>query len=345
MFAGVSKDGRGRILQLGVLTIALVAAAGTTHAADRDRGGRRGQSDDRTERGLVRTPAPQVVDRGGSGSGRGDSWQGGKGVGRGDDGRGDSWQRGGNRGSWGGKGADTRWGVSINIGGSACPPPRPVCPPPVVIAPCPPPVVVAPCPPPVVVVPCPPPRVVVCDRDAWRWRRPVVVHPQVVIERTVVVERPVVVAPSAVQDRELADVYLRMGDFANASRVYERSLHAFGSDGTTHRNLGLALVGDGRAQEGFATFVRGFQVEPGLFQQPISAADFGGAERVQSLLDNAVRGASVSNSAEAWFTVAVLQTAAGDRAVAAQALQRARDAGLSTSLLDNLTLMVSRQTA
>jgi hypothetical protein len=58
-----------------------------------------------------------------------------------------------------------------------------------------------------------------------------------------------------------------------------------------------------------------------------------------------MRGAAASNSAEAWFTVAVLQTAAGDRAVATQAVERARNAGLSTALLDNLTLMVSRQTA
>ena len=117
-----------------------------------------------------------------------------------------------------------------------------------------------------------------------------------------------------------------------------------GADGVTQRNLGLALIGEGRAQEGFGNFVRGFQIDPRLFQQSLSAADFGGAESVQNLLDNAVRAANMSNSAEAWFTVAVLQTAAGDRAVATAALQRARNAGLNTALLDNLTLMVSRQT-
>lgn len=352
MFAGVSKDGTRMVLRAGLLGLALIAAAGTAHAADRDGRSGRDRDDDRTSRNLSRPVAAAPAsfgDRGGRndwGGGGGGGKAGGGGARGGDkwNGHGGGWGNGGNRGG----GSKTNIGVSINIGGPICPPPRPICRP----------VVVVPCPPPVVVIPAPcPPAVVV--RNDWGWRRPVLVSTPVVVERPVVIERPVIIEKTVIverpmvqtsaagraQDRDLGDAYMQMGDFDNASRVYQRYLSAWDGDGEVTRSLGVAMIGDGEAQDGFRTFVRGYQLESGLFHRELTAEDLGGATAAQKVLDAAVRGATASNTADAWFTVTILQATAGNREIAVQTLQKARDAGLSTSLLDALTLMVNRQTA
>lgn len=225
------------------------------------------------------------------------------------------------------------------------------------------------CPPVIVTNPCPPTVVyrdrvvydtpVVIERPVERVvERPVyvdrVVEKQVVVEKPVervverVVEKPVYVDQSTTvittgnyRDRELGDAYMRMSDWSNAIRVYNRYLAAWDKDGTATRNLGLAQIGAGFTQEGFRNVVRGHQLEADLINRPLRISDFGGPQGLQALIDASVLAADSSNSAEAWFTVAWLRSIGGADQAALDAVKKARDAGLSADLLDKLTLRVS----
>ncbi len=203
------------------------------------------------------------------------------------------------------------------------------------------------CPPAVVVAPPP-----VVYAEPVVVQRPVYVDR--VVERRIVVERPVEVAPAAApapaeppptpigyRDRELGDAYMKLADWNNAVRVYRRYLSAWDKDGTALRNLGLAQIAAGNAREGFANVVRGHQLEPGLTERLSHFEAVVGREAVEQLADAAVLAADGVNSAEAWFTVALVQCMAGQAGSAEAALKRARDAGLSPQLLDSLALKVA----
>jgi tetratricopeptide (TPR) repeat protein len=279
----------------------------------------------------------------GPGGGYGGGWGGYRG---GNCGSGSSWSISIGTG-WSDYGS--AWGVGVNYGygyggyGGYCRPRTYYCPPPVVVAPC---------PPPVVVVPQYASRVV--------YTQPVVVERPVEVERVVekpvyidrVVEKPVEVerivtpqptatAQGAYRDRELGDAYMRLSDWKNAVRVYSRYLGAWDKDGTASRNLGLAQIASGSVQEGFRNVARGYELEPQLMNRAIRVSDLGGEAGIQAMIDASVRGADSSNSAEGWFTVAVLQSIAGQDESAVTAMKRARDAGLTNDLLDQLTLQVS----
>lgn len=218
--------------------------------------------------------------------------------------------------------------------------------------------------------------------DDWSYPRrsvyinaPIVVsRPPVVIERPVYVDRPVVYEQRSVQvvekpvyiekpvyvsvqspqtaepqagryqDRELGDAYLRMGDAANAARAYQRYLSAWAGDGTAMRNMGFALIAKGDVQDGFRAVVQGYKLESGLLKRGLRIEDLGGEVGFSRLMDAAARGASGTNTAEGWLTVAILQHAAGRRDSAVNALQRSRDAGLEQGLLDQFTLEISKPT-
>lgn len=223
------------------------------------------------------------------------------------------------------------------------------------------------CPPVIVTNPCPP-TVVYRDRVVYDTpvvvERPVyvdrVVEKPVVVERPVIIEKPVervvervvekpvyvdqtttVITTGNYRDRELGDAYMRMSDWSNAIRVYNRYLAAWDKDGTATRNIGLAQIGAGFTQDGFRNVVRGHQLEAELINRPLRISDFGGPQGLQALIDASVHGADSSNSAEAWFTVAWLRSIGGDDQAALDAVKKARDAGLSADLLDKLTLRVS----
>lgn len=267
-------------------------------------------------------------------------------------GGGSSWSISIGTGGWGGWGwgGYSSCGPSWSVGytyGSGCWP-RTYCAPPVVVAPCPRPVYVAP-----VCSTYVPARVVYTD--------PVIVQRPVTVER--VVEKPVyvdrvvtqaaapkVVAPEpkvttstgAYRDRELGDAYMRLGDWKNAVRVYGRYLEAWDKDGTATRNLGLAQIANGAVEEGFRNVAKGYQLEPDLMERAVRTSDLGGEAALRAMIDAAVGGADSTNSAEGWFTVAVLRSLAGESDQAATALKRANAAGLGAELLDQLTLHLSR---
>lgn len=253
----------------------------------------------------------------------------------------------------------SRFGLSINLGGPVyggyCAPYayRPYLPPPVVYARpyCPPPVIYSP---PVVYAA---PQVI--ERPVYV-DRPVVVEKQVVVEREVDrVPEPaprvvyaqsvppageVRVSPEAskYQDRELGDTYLRLGDADNAARVYRRYLSGNASDGTAYRNFGIALLARGESQEGFKAFASGYRIEPQLFTRAFRVSDLGTPQSLDRTMDAAVRGATSVNTAEGWFTLAMLNTLAGQREQALNASQKAKEAGLENTLLDALTLRISQ---
>lgn len=249
---------------------------------------------------------------------------------------------------WGGySSCGPSWSVGYGYG-SACWP-RSYYAPPVVVAPCPTPVYVAP-----VYSTYVPPRVVYSQTAVVE--RPVtvakVVDSPVYVSQTV--QQPAVVAKVATQepkvttatgayrDRELGDAYMRLSDWKNAARVYNRYLRAWDQDGTATRNLGLAQIAAGEVKEGFANVARGYQLEPDLMDRPVKVSNLGGDAALQTMIDEAVRGADIEKTADGWFTVAVLRSITGDSDQAANARQRAKDAGLSADLLDQLTLQVAR---
>lgn len=243
--------------------------------------------------------------------------------------------------------------------------PRVYCPPPVVVRPY--------CPPTVVVRDCDDYRYRYSPRPTVVVQEPVVVERPVYVERRVEVERPVVIEqpqqPVYVQqpvvqsqpvvqqvtyqtaavtaeagtyrDRELGDAYLRMGDHGNAVRVYKRYLAAWDKDGTATRNLGFAQIASGEAQDGFRNVAQGYRLEPDLAKRQLRPADLGGEVGYTRLLDAASRSADGVNTADAWLTVAILQHVGGKSDAAVTALQKSRDAGLGTDLLDQFTLQFS----
>ena len=143
------------------------------------------------------------------------------------------------------------------------------------------------------------------------------------------------------QDRELGDAYLRMGDFPNAARVYQRYLSAWNGDGTVTRNLGLALIGKGDAARGLKLVSQGYRLEPTLFDRPLQPNDAGGPTNFQKLLDATTSAASGNNTPDGWFALAMMYQAMGNRDSAITALQKARDTGLDTTLLDAATLRIA----
>ena len=109
-------------------------------------------------------------------------------------------------------------------------------------------------------------------------------------------------------------------------------------DGTVTRNYGLAQIARGETQEGFRNVVRGYALETGLIKRPLRIEDLGGKVGFERMLDAASSAAAGSNSAEGWATVALLQHASGNKDATVAALQKARDAGLNQSTLDQFTL-------
>lgn len=230
---------------------------------------------------------------------------------------------------------------------------RPYCPP---VTYCPPPVVIAPCPPPrpVYVAPCPPPvvyRETVYTSPVVVRSEPVYVDRPVVVERPVVVSAPpppVVLAPvSSAQDRDLGTTYLRLGDLDNAARLYQRYLASYSSDAGAQRGLGLVELGRGNALEGVRWIASAYRLDRSLALSPPSPEGVGGTAVYQRMLDSAVLHAGQARTADAWLSVAILQHGLGQRdpaqrEAALQSLQRAREAGLETPLLDAMTGAVAR---
>ena len=120
-------------------------------------------------------------------------------------------------------------------------------------------------------------------------------------------------------------------------------IRTWNADGTVNRNYGFALIARGDVQEGFRAVTRGYTLEPGMLQRPLTIDELGGNSAFQRIIDSAARGAAGNNTSEAWLTVAILQNVAGQKDAAINALQRSRDAGLDKTLLDSFTLEFTRQ--
>lgn len=337
MFTALSRKNRAGVRAVVGIAAAVVLACSGQALADRGGGG--------GGRGHGGGYSGGGGGRGHGGGYSGGGWHGNSGYsshgGHGSHG-GSSWSISIGTGWYGGWGGYSSCGPSWSVGyryGSGYWPRSYYCAPPVVVAPCPTPVYVAP-----VYSTYVAPRVVYTDPVVVE--RPVtverVVEKPVVVEKVVTAEPKVTTATGAYRDRELGDAYMRLGDWKNAVRVYSQYLGAWDKDGTATRNLGLAQIATGAVQDGFRNVARGYQLEPDLMDRAVRLSDFGGEAGLQSLIDAAVRSADTTNVAEGWFTVAVLQSLAGNSDQAVNALRRAKTAGLGNDLLDQLTLQVSR---
>jgi hypothetical protein len=133
-------------------------------------------------------------------------------------------------------------------------------------------------------------------------------------------------------DRELADVYMRLGDSSNAQRVYADHIARYPGDVDAVRAYGIAMIDSGaQVGEGIARLERAYAIDPSLAQRPLPPDLLG--DRLNRALDAATRLAAQNNSASAWLTVAVLMQSDGRAGPARAALDRARAAGLNAGIV------------
>lgn len=135
-------------------------------------------------------------------------------------------------------------------------------------------------------------------------------------------------------DRELADVYMRLGDLDNAIRVYSDHIASFPGDVLAQRSLGVALIADDRPEEGAARVELAYRIDPTLAERPYRTDVLAGDSIRQHVLDNATRHASEASTPAAWLTVAVLMQAFSEHEPARAALDKAAEAGLAENVVE-----------
>jgi tetratricopeptide (TPR) repeat protein len=138
--------------------------------------------------------------------------------------------------------------------------------------------------------------------------------------------------PRVTTGAELGHTYLQLGDGESAFRVLMDHIAAYPNDTQAIRAIGLAYLLMGEAENGVRQIGRAYRQSPWLASRPLigllAPQDHGYA------LDIATQVAVQQNSADAWLTVAVLMQAEERFGAARQAIQRARNAGLSPELAD-----------
>lgn len=284
MFGTLFGSARGRLLA-GTVTsaLALTTASGTALAAGHGSGGGRGSGGSHGSGGF-HSPAAYHCSSGYSGRG-GCGW-----------------------GGWCGSGWGYGLGVSLNLGLGSVYYGSGYCTSPVYRSYCAPSVIYRPyCAPVYVSAPVvysaydtvPAQTVIVQQQPSVVQQQPVYQQQQPAAQQQP--QQPAPAAPQQpaagrYQDRDLGDAYMRVADFNNASRVYNRYLSAWNGDGTVTRNLGFALIGKGDIQDGFRAVIHGYQLEPNLFDRPAHTSSLGGTYGFQALLDNATRGAAGANT-------------------------------------------------
>ncbi len=140
----------------------------------------------------------------------------------------------------------------------------------------------------------------------------------------------------ASSDRELADVYMRLGDAANAVRVYNDHIARFPGDVDAVRALGIAMLESDRAAEGAEQIERAYLMDQTLAQRPLPRDLLGDPDRLARALDSATRQAAHDNSGRSWLAVAVVMQADGRSGPAHSALEKARSAGLYSRIVDGM---------
>jgi Tetratricopeptide repeat len=135
-------------------------------------------------------------------------------------------------------------------------------------------------------------------------------------------------------DRELGDVYMKLGDLPSAIRVYTDHTGRHPGDAEALRSLGIALLESGRAEDGVEQLERAYLIDPTLAERPFPRDLLGERARLEAALDAATRLAATDNTPRAWLAVSVLMQSDGRAAPARSALDKAGAAGLNPSVVE-----------
>jgi hypothetical protein len=146
-----------------------------------------------------------------------------------------------------------------------------------------------------------------------------------------------VAALEVTTDRQLADTYMRLGDLANAVRVYSDHVGAHPEDAEAHRSLGVALLATDRPEEGASQIEAAYRTDPTLAQRPLPTDLLAAQSTMRQVTDNATRLATSNPSPSSWLAVAVLMQAQGQVGPARSALDKARLAGLDDNVVQSMS--------
>lgn len=147
-------------------------------------------------------------------------------------------------------------------------------------------------------------------------------------------EQPQEPSPSAPSQtaRDRAMEHLRQRDYARAAERLRAWLDEHPQDGEALRALGVALIAGRDVRHGVPTVALAYHTDPWLAWHPLPADVLGTRESLRDVLRRVSMHANEVRSASGWLTLAVLMQAEGRRADAARMLQRARAAGLDTTI-------------
>lgn len=141
-------------------------------------------------------------------------------------------------------------------------------------------------------------------------------------------------------DRELADTYFKLGDTASALRVYQRHVGRHPGDVLAVRSMGFAMIDLGDTENGVRQVERAYRIDPTLARAPFDRQQLRDADTFGDTLDRVTALAgkldSKPEASAAWLTVAVMMQADGRNEPARSALDKAKEAGLNTKVVEEL---------
>jgi hypothetical protein len=145
-------------------------------------------------------------------------------------------------------------------------------------------------------------------------------------------------------ERELADTYMKLGDTDSAIRVYSAHVNRHPGDVVAVRALGIALIDRGETERGVEHVLRAYRIDPTLARNAFDRELLRDPDNLVAVLDRATTLANTldgkSGAAAAWLTVAVLMQADARLEPSREALEKAKAAGLSLRVVDEMQAAV-----
>lgn len=151
---------------------------------------------------------------------------------------------------------------------------------------------------------------------------------------------PPAAAPPAMIDPptilEQARAAMREGGFDEAVTLYRAHLATFADDVATMRELGVALIRDGRPADGIAVNYLAYKTDPTLARTPLKLDYMGDrvSTQLRRLVNTCVTVANRDRTAQAWLAVAIFMQAEGRDEPALNMIERARGMGLDPIIAD-----------
>lgn len=185
-----------------------------------------------------------------------------------------------------------------------------------------------------------PPAFCWSDSNIYRYSMVNTVYSQVPVAAEVLPAPATEAELAGTTERELGDTYMKLGDLDSAVRVYSTHVSRHPGDVQALRSLGFALVERGDTRSGVEQVERAYRIDPTLATRLFDRELLRNPENLGAVLDRATSLATQLDkepgAAGAWLAVAVMMQADGRQEPARTALDRAKEAGLSTRILESM---------